>query len=236
MTGLDSAVRLPTAVLPVVWDMLDLGEMHPMLGGKRLWVKEGADRRLHAETIAYLEQLGLARNGVPTPHFRATLRVIAAAEREYVAHSQFGTGTERRALVAQRETDAVVASVQDDVVEIQPTDPNRLATTLFATLPQIPGAPVRSVSVTPDEAPDPFDESTSAEYLNSVLDQPRRAVHQLYVGRRANGRHLTGGPIFALDLEAGRVLTYRTTDDRTELIPGDPRAIVKIMNETLEAL
>ncbi|WP_275291162.1 ESX secretion-associated protein EspG [Amycolatopsis sp. La24] len=236
MTGLDSTVRLPTAVLSLVWDMLDLGEMHPLLSGKRLWVKDGADRRLHAETIEYLTQLGLARDEAPTPHLRSTLQVIAYAEGEYFAHSQFSTGTDRSALVAQRGADAVRVSVQDDVVEIRQIAPNRLATALFDALPQIPGAPVRSVSVASDEAPDPFDESTSAEYLNSVLDQPRQAVHQLYVGRRAGGRHLTGGPIFALDLEAGRVLTYRTTDDRTELIPGDPRAIVKTLNDTSAAL
>ncbi|MET9263402.1 ESX secretion-associated protein EspG [Amycolatopsis sp. NPDC004079] len=236
MTGLDPAVRLPTAVLSTVWGMLDLGEMHPMLGGKRLWVKDGADRRLHADTIEYLAELGLARNEAPTPSFRATLQLIAYAESEYFAHSQFSTGVDRRALVARRAAEAVLVSVQDDVAEIRPTAPNRLATALFDTLPPIPGAPVRSVSVTSDEAPDPFDESASAEYLNSVLDQPREAVHQLYVGRRAGGRHLTGGPIFALDLAAGRVLTYRTTGDRTELIPGDPRAIVKILNETSGAL
>ncbi|ATY15951.1 ESX secretion-associated protein EspG [Amycolatopsis sp. AA4] len=236
MTGLDPAVRLPTAVLSMVWDMLDLGEMHPMLGGKRLWVRDGADRRLHAETIEYLGQLGLARDAVPTPDFRATLQVIAYAEGEYFAHSQFSTGTDRSALVARRGPDAVRVSVQDDVVEIRQIAPNRLATALFDTLPQLPGAPVRSVSVASDEAPDPFDESTSAEYLNSILDQPREAVHQLYAGRRAAGVHRTGGPIFALDLVAGRVLTYRTTGERTELIPGDPRAIVKILNETLEAL
>ncbi|MYW97120.1 ESX secretion-associated protein EspG [Amycolatopsis rubida] len=236
MTGLDPVVRLPTAVLSVVWDMLDLGEMHPMLDGKRLWVRDGADRRLHAETIEYLAQLGLARNEAPTPRLRATLQVIASAEGEYFAHSQFSTGTDRGALVARRGTDAVVAAVQDDVVELRPTAPNRLATALFDTFPQLPGAPVRSVSVASDETPDPFDESTSAEYLNAVLDQPREAVHQLYVGCRTGGRHLTGGPIFAVDLGTGRVLTYRTTAGRTELISGTPRAIVKILNDAFEAL
>ncbi|WP_312872185.1 ESX secretion-associated protein EspG [Amycolatopsis dendrobii] len=232
------AVTLPVEALSVVWDMLDLGEQHPMLRAKRVWVKAGAHRELHAATIDLLARLGLADNDAPSAYLRGTLQVLAEAEREYFAWSAFRGGIQRTGIVAQREQAAILVSAQDGLVEIQPTAPTRLATTLFGTLPQIPGAPVRSVSVTSatDAAPDPFDETNSHEYLASTLNQPAEATHELYVARRANGRHLTGGPILAADVNTGRILTYPTTDGRTELISGTPRAIVKILNDTFAAL
>ncbi|WP_406640057.1 ESX secretion-associated protein EspG [Amycolatopsis sp. WGS_07] len=233
----DQTVTLPVEALSAVWDMLDLGEQHPMLRAKRVWVKTGAHRELHAATIALLAKLGLADNDAPSAHLRDTLQVLADAEREYFAWSALRGGIQRTVIVAQREQAAILVSAQDGLVEIRPTAPTRLATTLFGTLPQIPGAPVRSVSVTSDTAtPDPFDETNSHEYLASTLNQPADATHHLYVARRANGRHLTGGPILAADVRSGRILTYPTTEGRTELISGTPRAIVKILNDTFAAL
>lgn len=234
----DQAVTLPVEALSVVWDMLDLGEQHPMLRAKRVWVKTGAQRELHAATITLLAQLGLADHDAPSAHLRSTLQVLADAEREYFAWSALRGGIQRTVIVAQREQAAILVSAQDGLVEIQPAAPTRLATTLFDTLPQIPGAPVRSVSVTSasDAAPDPFDETNSHEYLASTLNQPADATHHLYVARRANGRHLTGGPVLAADVKSGRILTYPTTDGRTELISGTPRAIVKVLNDTFAAL
>ncbi|WP_020663382.1 ESX secretion-associated protein EspG [Amycolatopsis benzoatilytica] len=239
MTGIDQTVLLPTPALSVAWDMLDLGNVHPMLGARRLWVAESAQRQLHAATIEYLTALGLARDETPTPQFRALLQVIAYAEREFFARSEPSHGPSRSVLIAQRAEDAVQVIATDDRVEIRATAPTRLATTLFDLLPPLPGAPVRAVSVpgASDAAPDPFDEDNNThEYFNSVLSQPRIAVHQLYVARRSNGTHTTGGPIYALDLESGRVLTYQNTNDRKELIPGDPRAIVKVLNDAIGAL
>ncbi|MFD2467303.1 ESX secretion-associated protein EspG [Amycolatopsis silviterrae] len=233
----EQTVTLPVEALSAVWDMLDLGEQHPMLRANRVWVKTGAHRELHAATITLLTKLGLADNDAPSAHLRAILRVLADAEREYFAWSALRGGIQRTVIVAQREQAAILVSAQDGLVEIQPTASSRLATTLFGTLPQIPGAPVRSVSVTAsDTAPDPFDETNSHEYLASTLNQPADATHQLYVARRANGRHRTGGPILAADVRAGRILTYPTTEGRTELISGTPRAVVKILNDTFAAL
>ncbi|MGW7533637.1 ESX secretion-associated protein EspG [Amycolatopsis sp. NPDC054798] len=234
----DQAITLPAEALSAVWDMLDLGEQHPMLRANRVWVKTGAHRELHAATVTLLAQLGLADNAAPSPYLRATLQVLAYAEREYFAWSALPGGIQKTTIVAQREQTAILVSAQDGLVEIRSAAPTRLATTLFGALPQIPGAPVRSVSVTSasDAAPDPFDETNSHEYLASVLNQPAEATHQLYVARRANGRHLTGGPILAADVKSGRILTYQTTNGRTELIPGTPRAIVKILNDTFAAL
>lgn len=234
----DQAMTLPVEALSAVWDMLDLGEQHPMLRANRVWVKTGAHRELHAATITLLARLGLAENDAPSAHLRRTLRVLADAEREYFAWSVLPGGIQRTVIVAQREQAAILVTAQDGLVEIQPTAPTRPATTLFGALPQIPGAPVRSVSVTPasDAAPDPFDETNSHEYLASTLNQPADATHQLYVARRTDGRHLTGGPVLAADVRSGRILTYPTTDGRTELISGTPRAIVKILNDTFAAL
>ncbi|WP_409183861.1 ESX secretion-associated protein EspG [Amycolatopsis sp. VS8301801F10] len=234
----EQTVTLPVEALSAVWDMLDLGEQHPLLRAGRVWVKSGAHRELHDATINLLAQLGLAENAAPSAHLRATLQVLAFAEREYFAWSALRGGIQRTAIVAQREQTAILVSAQDGLVEIRPAAPTRLATTLFDTLPQIPGAPVRSVSVTPasDAAPDPFDETNSHEYLTATLNQPADATHQLYVARRTEGRHLTGGPVLAADVKSGRILTYQTTEGRTELISGTPRAIVKILNDTFAAL
>ncbi|MFF0144693.1 ESX secretion-associated protein EspG [Amycolatopsis sulphurea] len=237
----ERAVMLPAPALGIAWDMLDLGPPHRIFGSARFWADAGARRELHAATIDLLTEFGLADRGTPTPGWRATLQLIAYAEAEYYAWSGWADGTRQAALVAQRAQNAVLVLVREEdggTVEIRPIPPHRLAIALLDTLPPLPGATVRRVSVTsPSEtAPDLFDERDSHEYLTAVLNLPQEAVHQLYVARRAHGRRLSGGPITALDLETGRALTYPTADGRVELIPGDPRAIVKILNDAIEAL
>jgi len=239
MTGIDLTVQLPASLLSVAWDMLDLGDIHPMLGARRMWVAETAQRQVHASAIANLTRLGLARDDLLTPQFRAVLQLVAYADREFFVRSEPAAGTSWSALVAQRGQDAMQLTEKNGLVEIRPVAPTRLATTLFDLLPPLPGAPVRAISVpgASETTPDPFDERNNThEYFHSVLNEPRVAVHQLYVARRTHGKHTTTGPIYALDLRSGRVLTYQNTNDRKELIPGDPRSIVKVLNDAIEAL
>ncbi|WP_033292127.1 ESX secretion-associated protein EspG [Amycolatopsis jejuensis] len=231
-------VTLPTAAFRTAWEMLDLGEPHPIVGAPHVWADVEARRELHVATMDLLTDLGLAHNRLPSPRWRATLQVIGQAEREYYAWSGLREGTRRAALVAQREQDAVLVRVLDDgTTEIRPVPPARLATTLFDTLPDAPAAAIKAVSVPPpsDDAPDPFAEE-GQEQLTAVLSRPQEAVHQLYVARREGGRRTSGGPITAVDLDLGRVLTYVTVDGSVELVPGSPRAVVKILNDTWAAL
>ncbi|GAA3586575.1 ESX secretion-associated protein EspG [Amycolatopsis ultiminotia] len=239
MTALEETVLLPATAFGIAWDMLDLGAPHPVFGIDRyFWPDDAGKRQLHTATLELLTRLHLAHDRTLDPRWRTTLHVLGNAERECFGWSQLRDGTRRSALAALRGADAVLATVHDDLVELHPIPTARLATALFDTLPEVPGAAIRPVVVDrpSEETPDLFEDSHDRDHLSAVLTRPQEAVHQLYAARRVRGRRITGGPITAVDLDIGRVLTYRNSDDRIELIPGHPRAVVKVLNDTYAVL
>ncbi|MBB4688950.1 ESX secretion-associated protein EspG [Amycolatopsis jiangsuensis] len=239
MTAITGTVALPATAFGAAWGMLDLGSPHPVFGVDRYFWPDDAERqRLHSATLDLLTRLDLAHDRTLAPHWRSTLQTLGHAEREYFGWSEHRDGTRHSALAARHGTDAVLATVRDDLVELRPIPATRLATALFDTLPTAPGAAIRSAVMDrpTEETPDPFDDSADRDHFATVFSRPQRAVHQLYTARRHDGRRFTGGPITAVDLDLGRVLTYRNGEDRVELISGSPRAVVKVLNDTCAAL
>jgi hypothetical protein len=238
---LERAVVLPTLAFTTAWSMLDLGRPPAVLGtDTQFWVADTARRELEAATLQLLAGHGLARKNQLNELWRATLQVIDAAEREYYAWSGRNDGTHQAALVALRGEDAVRLLVTDTNVEVRPLPVKWPATSLYDTLPDVPGARVRTVTVpVPDAetASDPFADHTDEDYLRQMTARPQDAVHQLYTARRADGVRSRSLPVTALDLTGhGRVLVYRTGDDQIVLKPGPPSEVVRTLNATHEAL
>lgn len=237
MTVLVEPVVVPAAVFSTAWTMLDLGDPHPVFGTGRFWSDESARREQHVAVMAFLARIGLAEEGVLAPHWRATLKVLGHAEQECFGWSELPNGNRSSAIAVRQGHHAVLAKVYDDLVELHPIPAARLATALHDTLPPLAAAAIRPVAVEPrPETADPFEDGTDREYLSAVLRGRQLGVHQLYSAARTGRGRRVGGPITVVDLEIGRVLTYRSENDRTELIPGGPPAVVKVLNDTYEAL
>jgi hypothetical protein len=238
---LDRAVVLPKLAFTTAWTMLDLGDPHPILGTDvHHWMSDDVRRDLHEETITLLAERGLARHDRLNPLWRATLRVIGAPDREFYAWSGLRDGTQRASLIALRGDEGVCVLSRDTTVEVRPVRVKWPATSLYDTLPNVAGAPIRTVTIprtTDDAPPDPLAEPSDnhdRDYLAEVLSRPQDAVHQLYTARRdEHGRRSRSLPITALDLtNEGRVLAYLTEDDRVTLTSGTPRTVVKTLNDT----
>ncbi|MDT8910266.1 ESX secretion-associated protein EspG [Amycolatopsis sp. PS_44_ISF1] len=245
MSVLERAVVLPKLAFTTAWAMLDLGDPPPVLGPDiHYWMSDGVRRELHEQTIALLAEHGLARHDRLNPLWRATLRVISTPDREFYAWSGLRDGTQSASLIALRDEQGVCLRSSETTVEVRPVRVKWPATSLFDTLPDVPGASIRTVTLPRDPGdnlPDPLAEpadSRDRDHLAEVLSRPQDAVHQLYTARRdESGRRTRSLPITALDLtDQGRVLTYLTEDDRVTLVSGTPRTVVKTLNDTHDGL
>ncbi|MEC3974297.1 ESX secretion-associated protein EspG [Amycolatopsis sp. H20-H5] len=245
MSVIDRPVVLPKLAFLTVWDMVGLGEPHPIFGTNTHYVTgDGFARDLHARTMALLTEHGLARRDRLNPLWKATLRVIGLAGREFYAWSHHsGDGTHGAILVASHDGHAVRVAADDHVVSVEPVADKWHATHLLDALPDVPGARIKTVRVAEDFYDDPYAVSRSPlaepvdtndiDYLNKVMAVPRDAVHQFYTATRDDGDRVRSSPITALDLTGqGRVLTYRTDDDRIVAESGTPRQCISILNTT----
>ncbi|MFE0022557.1 ESX secretion-associated protein EspG [Amycolatopsis sp. NPDC059021] len=249
MEVIDRPVVLPKPAFLTAWEMIDLGDPHPVIGTNLRYVTtDGFARRLHARTMELLGEHGLARNNRLNGLWRSTLRVIDRAESEYYGWSTFRDGTSCAVLIAHRGGAAVRVVVNDSIVIVEPVAPKWPATTLLDTLPEAPAAAVRTVSVPrrlfddPNPMPasplaDPED-TGDVDYVKRVMAEPRDAVHQLYTARRADaGSRISSSPVTALDLTGrGRVLSFETGDEHVILKAATPRDFVLTLNTTHESL
>ncbi|MFD9889734.1 ESX secretion-associated protein EspG [Amycolatopsis sp. NPDC059027] len=249
MEAINRPVVLPKVAFMAAWEMVDLGSPHPVIGTNLRYVTtDDFDRQLHARTMELLNEHGLARHNRLNGLWRSTLQVVGNADREYYGWSSFQDGTGCAALVAVRGEDAVRVVVNDDVVVVDPIEVKWPATTLLDTLPAVPGAAIRTVSVlktfydNPNITPanplaEPVDTS-NADYIKALLVVPRDAVHQLYTARRgSDGARHRSLPITALDLTGrGRVLTYETGGGDIVLHPGTSRDFIRTFNITHDGL
>ncbi len=249
MSVIDAEVVVPRLAFLAAWDLLDLGEVPAVFGtGKHFWLDETSRRKLESSTLGWLSEHGLARGGRVNPLWRNTLRVVAEADLEFYAWSNYCDESHGGVLVAVRDDSAVRVWADRDTVVLQPIPAKWPATSLVDALPQVDGAPVRAVTVAQSFHDDPesarggpLDEPVDTrdlDHLDEVMARPRDAVHQLYTAIRAGDRgRVRSSPISAIDLAGqGRVLTYVTGDARIVLTPGTPREIVKTLNDTAGSL
>lgn len=249
MSVIDKGVVLPRLGFLSAWDMLALGDPHPVLGADRdFWMADDAVRDLERRTMAWLTERGLARNGRLNALWKDTLRTVAEASAEFYGWSHYRDGSHGGILVAVRGEAAVRMFADRDTVILQPANASRPATALFDGLPPVDGARVRRVMMTKSFFDDPFAkpddpladsiDTSELDYFNQVVAEPRDAVHQLYVAHRdSEGNRRRSSPITALDLTArGRVLTYLSGDDEVVLVSGTPRETVLTLNTTQSGL
>jgi hypothetical protein len=247
---IDTPVVLPKLAFLAAWDMVDLGEPHPIVGTNHHYVTSGGyTRDLHARTMTLLADHGLARGDRLNPLWKNSLLVIAEAGREFYGWSHHTGGNSRGALlVASLDGQAVRVAADDHVVTLDPVPDKWLASRLLDALPDVPAADIKPVTVAeefyndPNAAPasplaEPVD-TADVDHINLTMAAPRDAVHQLYTAARdAAGQRHRSSPITAIDLTSlGRILTYRTAGAHIVLQPGSPRDIVATLNDTHDAL
>jgi hypothetical protein len=246
---LERAVVLPRHAFLIAWSMLDLPDPHPVIGtGRHLSADDDDIRRLHESTLELLVDKGLARGGRLNPMWTSTLRVIAMPAHEFYAFSHYRDNSHGAILIAASGDDAVRVVADPEVVIVEPLASRWLATALVDSLPEVQAAPVRPIAVAralwenPNTYPgDPLAEpvdSRDRDELAAAMAAPRDAAHQLYVARwDSEGHRHRSSPITAVDLTGrGRVVTYATGDEHIVLAPGEPRQIIKVLNDTAAEL
>lgn len=246
---LDHPVVLPKMMFLSAWSMVDAGALPPAFGTNlHYWTGDDAKRTLEERTLASLSELGLARNGRLNVLWRNTLTVLANADSEYYAFSGFADGYSCSILIATQAGDALRTIIDDDVVALEPVDDKWHATALWDTLPEVPGAALRPVTVPKAFYEDPEHDrggplaepvdTTDRDHLCDVMARERVAVHQIYAARRAGGRRFRSTPITAIDLAdgQGRVLTYASADGHIVMLPATGRNRVIAVNDTMNSL
>ncbi|QWF83723.1 ESX secretion-associated protein EspG [Amycolatopsis sp. CA-230715] len=240
---IDQPVVLPKMVFVTACEMAGSNGPLPAVIGTNwhYWMTEDARTALAAETMDALRDRGFARRDQLHPVWKNTVAVLTGPDREFYAWNSFADGTTAAILVAARGRDAVRVVVGEDVVMLDPVEPEFLATHLLEALPELPGAEVRTVAV-PRALMDGTDtasgDTRDAQYLAALMCAPRDAVHQLYTAvRTPAGERERSLPISAIDLTGrGRILTYLTGDDHVELTPGSPHLVVRTLNNTHQQL
>ncbi|WP_329072605.1 ESX secretion-associated protein EspG [Amycolatopsis sp. NBC_01480] len=227
--------------------MVDLPDPHVVIGtGRDIWSDDDGTHELHRSTMDLLRDHGLARARL-NPLWINTLTLIAGAAHELYVFGQYRDRSHGAVLLAASGDDAVRVVADRAVVIVEPISARWLATTLVDSLPSVPGARVRPVTITgdqwgnPDTLPsDPLAEPagiSDCDDLAEVLAAPRDAVHQIYAARRIDGQRMRSSPITAIDLvRRGRVLNYTTAGDDIVMTSGTPREMVVTINNTTAGL
>lgn len=250
MAVLDRPVVLPKMAFLAAWGMIDLdGPLPPAIGTNyHYWTTSEARRTLETRALEALATLGLARNGRLNVLWRNTLTVLAQADREYYSFSNFAGGGSCSILVASGDGDAIRAIIDDNVIALEPVEDKWHATALLDTLPDVPGAALRPITVSKAFYDDPEHgrtgplaepvDTTERDHLVEVMRRERAAVHQIYTARRENGQRLRSTPITAIDLadNHGRVLTYATADEHIVMLPATSRDFILTVNDTMNGL
>ncbi|MFC4003939.1 ESX secretion-associated protein EspG [Prauserella oleivorans] len=246
MPVLRGPVDVPRPVLLHTWGVERLGDPHPVLGSFGYYVPQDAVAELTRQCLRLLAELGLATGDSLTREFRDTLRTLAQPGRELYCWSSFADPEQDRAcLVAERDGEAVELQVQGDVVSIGPADSRRLVEAFVASLPDVPAARVRPLTVDRAEfeqrgetgLDDPLAQPGAADELAKQLQAPRDAVHQLYGAVTSDGRRRRSRPMSAIDVSgAGRVLVLVDGHDRLHRLPGTPGVLAETLVATWQSM
>jgi hypothetical protein len=250
---IDTPVRVPRLALLRAWEWERLGEPHPVLGANHYYMTDEFRADLHRRTHDTLTALGLVSGGVLTPCFRATLAMLARADRAFYSWTTFPhrEGDDGAILVAALGRDAVRVLTDDKVVQLDPVSSDGLAGHFLDALPDAEAAAVRPMRV----AKSAFDGEEDRTHVNPLADDPRGrdvarlrelmgarrdAVHQMYAAvRDGSGERCRSLPLSVVDLAGrGRFLTYLTGDggDEIVVVPGDRRHVLDALTATMEGL
>lgn len=234
-------ITVPRTLLLQVWDVEELGDPHPVLGGLELYVaRSRAEAFTHACWQA-LTGLGLAEDATLTPEFRLMLRVLSSPDRElYCWSAHADDRQDRRFLFCAAGGEAAAMQVRGEVVSIVPVEEHRLLEQFIDELPGFPPAPGSELTIAEREferhdesgnlfssGPDPVRE------LTQQLEAPREAIHQVYVARTLGGTLRRSRPFSVIDIsEQGRVLIFVDGQDHLHRLPGTPMNLAKTLAAT----
>lgn len=250
MGVIDEPVRIPRLAFLTAWELAGTGPPHPVLGINDYYMTDEFRSELQRRTLDILAGLGLAAHGSLTWRFRETLTAIARADRQVYSWTGGPRDEDSGAiLVAALGADAVRLVTDGQVIALDPVAPDLLAEHLVETLPDVPGAPVRALTVWrseftgPGEPDDPLAGRSSgpAGRLRELMRAERDAVHQLYTAiRGGDGARRRSTPLSAIDLTGqGRVLTFAEAgagEERIHLISGTPGNLVASLGAAQQRL
>ncbi|MFD2415392.1 ESX secretion-associated protein EspG [Amycolatopsis pigmentata] len=252
MTVIDRPLRLPRLAFLTAWELQGLGTPHPIVGVNDLYLTDEFRADILRRTLARLTDLDLATPNGLKPALQHTLTTIASATRELYAWSSFRNGDTGAILLASRGDHAVRLITDGTAIHLDPIDPNQLTQHFVETLPDVPGARVRPITITNTDyngdrdRGDPLAEPNVAEqqaaYLRELMRTERDAVHQMYAAVRDSQdvRHRSV-PISAIDLShRGRVVTFLSDGDggpdAINLVSGTPTKLISVLKATLSGL
>jgi hypothetical protein len=248
---LDEPVTVPRLAVAKAWEWEQIGPAHPVLGVVDVWVEDDAAERLDELTRQALAEPGFynLRTHRVTGKFRDLLLAIANADDECYGWSTDRSGHDRAMLTVPFGRNAVLATVENDLLTLATIKANHLVHAVVGSLPDFPAADIREFSIpktgyepkTTDYTLDTTTDYTAAEQLRTLMTAPRTASHQLYVATRADGSRQSSLPLTAVDThDHGRILTYLSptaTDDLDITCgPGHPTYITATLQNTLNAL
>ena len=247
---------MPRPVFLMSWELAGLGELPVVVEPDQTYRTDEATATLRQRVLDTLAGRGLASSdGVLTPQYRATLRVLATTQREVYGWSnlRYDGGRDSGAiLTAEAGRDAVRLITDHEVIQLDPVRPRDLVESLVDALPTRPPAKVRPLRVPKAHyddagrdygADDPLTEvSQQADELRRLMRADRDAVHQLYAATRdGTGDRIRSTPLSAIDFtREGRVLSFVNDGPdghpQINLYPGHRIHLVDALTLTLGAL
>ncbi|MFF0147244.1 ESAT-6 protein secretion system EspG family protein [Amycolatopsis sulphurea] len=230
---IDKPVRVPRPVFLASWGLAGLAEPPVVVGPDQTYRTDDAVMALRRSTIDALTRLGLAgAGGALSPQYRATLTVLATAQRELYTWSNFRRAGDDGAIqVAASGRDAIRLITDHRMIQLDPILPRDLTVSLVDALPDYAPARISLLRVPTayldGTNTDPLSElSGQADEMRHLMRAERAAVHKVYAAVRNNGNRRRSVPLTVYDLtRSGRVLaTYGEQDatmgrgGRTELV------------------
>ncbi|WP_328606704.1 ESX secretion-associated protein EspG [Amycolatopsis sp. NBC_00345] len=249
---LDEPVTVPRLAVAKAWEWEQIGPAHPVLGVVDVWVEDDAAERLDELTRQALAEPGFydLRTGRVTGEFRDLMLAIANADAECYGWSTDRRGHDRAVLAVPTGRNAVLATVENNLLTLETIKASRLVRAIVDGLPDFPAADIREFSIpkagyepktTSDYTLDTTSDYTAAEQLRTLMTSRRAASHQLYVAARTDGARESSLPLTAVDSQDhGRILTYLSAATNGDLDitcgPGHPDYIASTLENTLTAL
>lgn len=246
MTVLTRPVELPREALVHVWQLENLGGVHPVLGESELYVPATLGAEFTRRCMRALADLGLATAGETlTREFRVTLRVLASPARELYAWSSHTDPSQNcRLAAAAAGGRAVAMQVRGEAVVLAAIDESQLVETFIAELPEFPPASIRPLHLTRsaydqrDDNHDMFAATQSpAKQLEKLMQAPRAAVHKVYAAGTSGSEHVRSKPFSVIDIEnQGRVLTFTDARGDIHCLPGTPGHLTQTFHATWQSM
>lgn len=250
MPGLRHPVTVSRTILLHVWQQEGLGDPHPVLGGAENWVPSDGDGHFTRRCFDVLAGLGLANGELLTREFSITLDMLAAPSRELYCLSTYpDAGNDRKFLFASGNREAAAIQVVGDTVHILPIDERHLVEDFVNELPEVPPARVRPLVIPKQEFHDRNNNPSTrrdlfatepgpVKELVAQLEQPRDAVHQIYVAVAiSETTRRRSAPFSVIDISAeGRVMIFTDGQQQLHRLPGTPAVLADTLTATVHAL